>query len=124
MNERTNLAANIKYLRTRNRMTQRELAEKLGVRQTTVSEWEKGNREPDSIEMLKKVCNVFNVRFDEILDYDLSSHCIAITPKTQSNEIAAAIARKLEELSEEQRKITSEAILNIINAMTNDKGGN
>ena len=55
-------------------MTQSELARQLGVRQTTVSEWEKGRSEPDSVSLLKQICSLFNVTFDQILDDHIDNY--------------------------------------------------
>lgn len=47
-------------------MTQRQLAGILGVKQCTVSVWEKGTREPDFL-LLAKICEIFDELFDDIL---------------------------------------------------------
>lgn len=70
--ERSYLAANIRFLRLQNHLTQTELANKLGVKQTTISECERGTREPKTIWLLNTICEQFEVGFDEILKEDLS----------------------------------------------------
>ena len=47
-------------------MTQAELAILLGVTEMTVSNYERGEREP-SIEMLKRMSDVFGVPVDELI---------------------------------------------------------
>lgn len=37
-----------------------DVAKELGVTLTTVARWEKGTREPDNIDMLIKICVLFN----------------------------------------------------------------
>lgn len=60
-----NIAKNISYYRKRLKLTQSELAEKLGVRTTTVSTWERGASSPD-IETLYSICKILKVSLDEI----------------------------------------------------------
>ena len=47
-------------------LSQKELADKLHVSQQSISQWEKGLREP-SIEMLKKLAEIFNCTIDELV---------------------------------------------------------
>ena len=58
-----NLAERIKNSRTNKHYTQKELAELLNVKSTTVSGWELGRNEP-SIETLKTLAQKLNVSFD------------------------------------------------------------
>lgn len=58
-----NLAERIKNARTNKHYTQKELAELLNVKSTTVSGWELGRNEP-SIETLKTLAQKLNVSFD------------------------------------------------------------
>ena len=59
-------AENLKLLRKSKNISQKQLAEKLGVDQRTVSAWETGICEP-SFTMLAKICEIFNETFDGIL---------------------------------------------------------
>ena len=61
-----NFAENLKNLRKAKGITQKQLAETLGVDQRTVSAWENGVCEP-SFDLLLKLCQFFNETFDEIL---------------------------------------------------------
>lgn len=56
----------IKEYRRKRELTQSQLAEVLGVRQTTICQWENGNRNP-SIKMCKKLADVFGVTVDELI---------------------------------------------------------
>ena len=64
---------NLKYLRNKNSLNQKELADKLQVSQNTVSNWEQGNREPDSIELFLEICKIFEVTLDELIKSDLQN---------------------------------------------------
>ena len=57
---------NIKKLRTRAKMTQWELGERLGVSASAVGMYEQGRREPDS-KILMKLSKIFSVSVDEIM---------------------------------------------------------
>ena len=57
---------NLKSLRLGAKLTQGQLATKLGVDQRTISAWEKGVCEP-SFEMLAKLCELFDEDFNGLL---------------------------------------------------------
>lgn len=59
-------AKNLRTLRESKSMTQKELANKLGVDQRTVSAWEKEICEP-SFTMLAAICEIFDESFDNLL---------------------------------------------------------
>ena len=56
----------IKELREKNKLTQRELAEKLGVSDKTVSKWETGKGYPD-ITLLESIAKVFRISVTELI---------------------------------------------------------
>lgn len=60
------LPQNLKQLRTNNKMTQKNLADVLGVSLSSVAMWEAGKRSPDN-EMLIKIAELFNVSIDSLL---------------------------------------------------------
>ena len=57
----------IKQIRQDNKLTQKELADKLGVTYQAVSKWENGKNVPD-VSILKEMSKMFNIDIDEILD--------------------------------------------------------
>ena len=57
----------IKQIRQDNKLTQKELADKLGVTYQAVSKWENGKNVPD-VSILKEMSKMFNVDINEILD--------------------------------------------------------
>lgn len=59
-------AENLKSLRKSKGLTQKELADKVGVDQRTISAWEKGICEP-GFQMLAHLCEIFGETFDSIL---------------------------------------------------------
>ena len=56
----------IKEFRQQAGMKQQELADVLSVKQTTVSGWEVGRREPD-FDSLKRMADIFDCSIDELL---------------------------------------------------------
>lgn len=59
-------ADNLQYLRKKNKITQEELAEELGVSRQSVSKWETGEAYPET-EKLISLCDKFGVTLDELL---------------------------------------------------------
>ncbi|TKI52853.1 helix-turn-helix transcriptional regulator [Lysinibacillus mangiferihumi] len=67
MNEiTTNFARNIKDLRIKNKLTQKQSAEMLSKKESTVRMWELNKNEP-SLTTLVKLSKIFNVSIDEMI---------------------------------------------------------
>ena len=62
-----NVSETIRRLRKANRLSQRELAERLGVSFQAVSKWERGINLPDLL-LIPHLCHVLGVSADELLD--------------------------------------------------------
>jgi methanogenic corrinoid protein MtbC1 len=60
------ISVNIKNLRKINKYTQKQIAELLGVAQTTIANYENGVRMPDA-EMLQKIADLFDISLDHLL---------------------------------------------------------
>lgn len=56
----------IKELRTKNNLTQKDLGNKAGIPQTTISDWE-NLKSDQSIDSLSKIANAFNVSLVDLL---------------------------------------------------------
>ena len=61
----------IKYFREQRDLSQKELANRIGTKNTTVSNWELGLTRPD-VDMLAKICHILDVSADEMLEIQLS----------------------------------------------------
>ena len=59
----------IKHIRIKNKLTQKEFADKFGVTYQAVSKWENGKNLPD-INILKEICIEYNISLDEVLNGD------------------------------------------------------
>lgn len=57
----------MKELRKQHGETQTDMAERLGVTQRTIANWEAGDRNPD-LEMLAKISSVYSVTTDYLLN--------------------------------------------------------
>lgn len=56
----------IKDIRQKNKLTQKDFADKFGVTYQAVSKWENAKNLPD-INILKEICNEYNISIDELL---------------------------------------------------------
>lgn len=64
------LAQNLKYLRERKGLSQREFSADLGLSRATVGNWETGERKPD-IETIIRLAEYFGVSLDDLVLRDL-----------------------------------------------------
>lgn len=64
------IASNIEHLRNINKTTQHQLASHLGYVDGAVSNWEKGIRKPDVVD-IKKIADYFNVSVDSLINTDM-----------------------------------------------------
>lgn len=71
----------LKYLRTREGLSQLELSRKLGIAKSTISMYELGRREPD-FETLESLCDFFNVDMKFIMGKVGTENDYYINPDT------------------------------------------
>lgn len=67
---------NLKIARERKGMSQKDIAEGIGVAKSTYSLYESGNREPN-VQTIKKIADILNVSADELLGIDEEPETIA-----------------------------------------------
>ena len=65
------IGVNIKKIRRHKDMTQEELAERLSVSVSAVSQWEVGKTAPD-LSLIPVICNLFSITSDELLGIDIA----------------------------------------------------
>ena len=70
MNE--TFSKNLRKLRTEKKLTQEQVAEKLGVSPQAVSRWETGVTFPD-IMLLPEISKVYGVLVDDLFNHDITS---------------------------------------------------
>ncbi len=94
-------AENLQYLRRKNKITQEQLAEELGVSRQSVSKWETGEAYPET-EKLIVLCDKFGVTLDGLLRGDVqgkeeSAPCEEEAPQDIKEECAPPIKEESEE---------------------------
>ena len=57
----------LKQVRKECNLTQKQVAQSLGVVESCYANWEQGRTEPN-IEMLRKLCTVFDISVDELIN--------------------------------------------------------
>lgn len=63
------LSNRIRVLRAEKKMSQKDLAKKIGVSRQTIISTEKGNYTP-SLVLAFEIANVFDIRVDEVFQYE------------------------------------------------------
>ncbi len=71
-----NFYINLKRAREQKGLSQKEVAEGIGVAKSTYSMYESGNREPN-VQTIRKIADVLNVSADELLGLDDEPQTIA-----------------------------------------------
>ena len=80
----------IKYYRKQKGMTQQELAASVGVANTTITGYEKGNREPNA-PMIIKIARALGVTGDDLLDLDIKEKTPTEIDKDLKSEVLEQI---------------------------------
>lgn len=67
--ETTSFGRNLKNIRESNGLTQLQLADRLGVTQTTISAWETRRKMPKSNQFVLDICKLFNCTEQDLFGY-------------------------------------------------------
>lgn len=73
------IARNIRYYRKQASLSQKELAEKLGISSAAVSNWEKGTNSID-IDTLFEVCRVLEISISDMAEVNPSNYNYYLSP--------------------------------------------
>jgi transcriptional regulator with XRE-family HTH domain len=84
------LGSNIKYLRNKYKYSQQELADKLSVPRSSLSDYERGHTQI-SIENLIKLADIFDVNIDDILRTNLSHRDLEIIRNKELRVLAISV---------------------------------
>ena len=106
------LAETIKDIRRRNFLNQTQFANRIGVTQGTVSQWENGLTRPNS-DQLRSISVAFNISIDDLLRGENTTEPSPGVPKTPE---ARLLAKGVDTMPEEQRK----AFLNMMISLRPD----
>ena len=78
---------NLKIAREKKNMTQKEVADSIGVAKSTYSLYESGNREPN-VQTIKKIADTLNVSADDLLG--LNEQPVTMAAHFDGNEFTEA----------------------------------
>ena len=97
-----------KELRSSRKLSQQELANKLGTSKSSVNMYERGEREP-SLEMLECIADFFNVDMDYLLGKSRTANQVLAlkeksTPQTERDVLKQKIVELLAQLTEDELK--------------------
>lgn len=84
------LRKNIEYLRKQKKLSQEELAFKLGVSRQAVSKWESGGAFPETDKMMS-ICKIFDCSLDDLMNEDISQLEIDKNRKYTFNDLVSEI---------------------------------
>lgn len=82
MNRSNNIAANLRYLRNRSRLSQEEVAEQIGVTRQAVAKWENGDTLPDILNC-EALADFYDVSLNDLVRYDSELQGMPIAPKNK-----------------------------------------
>jgi transcriptional regulator with XRE-family HTH domain len=114
------IALNIKYYRKKAGITQKQLAELVGVTSTAVSNWESGQNSINT-EILFKVCEVLNVSLNDIYSTTPSAF-LEQQKKTVPDDGLSESKRKLIEFVRNVPDDKAELLLRIMKSILEDGG--
>lgn len=77
---RKNLSANLRYLRNKQKLTQEEVAERIGVTRQAVAKWENGDSLPDIVNC-QALADLYDVSLDDLVRHDSEEQGIPIPTK-------------------------------------------
>lgn len=92
---------NLRVFRERDKISQIELAERVGVAQNTICQWENGARRPN-IDMLIRLTEIFGCTADELLGIDRRKPAEDEKPETRGQEISVRMSEALADARKRQ----------------------
>lgn len=107
MGNNNTFATRIKQLRIDNNLTQRDIADKIGITPTGISYWESGNAIPN-FETLKKLADFFNVSIDYL------------TGNENNNNENDVLFRKIGKVDAEKKDLLMRILNNTIDSFIDD----
>lgn len=104
-----NIQKNLCFYRKKSKLTQKDIADKLGIGATTVSGWERGAYTPD-VDTLLLICNMLNVSFSDMCGLEPSENDFSCTADEKNflllyRQLNAQGQKKLYERAEELRDL-------------------
>lgn len=108
----SNFSEKLIYLRKRNGLSQKDLADKLGISRSTIGMYETGEREP-SFEMLNAIAEIFDVSEDSLLRKPFTVRSVLSQPRSYPHEEdILALCEEFESLTMEEKETALNYIRN------------
>lgn len=95
-NIKETIAKNLLYYRKKNKITQKNLAEQLGVKHNAISSWENGVNSID-IDTLFRICKIFGVTVNDMYDMNPSTDVKTIAAHKDEGNFTPEELKKIEE---------------------------
>lgn len=102
----TNMVQNLKLLRTKNKISQQQLADIIGVTQQSINKYENHKIEPD-IQTLIKLAEYFNTSVDYLVGHTDIDHVIESIVRYDLNQDEAVLIDKYRRLSKKQKNVVA-----------------
>ena len=104
-----NIQKNLNFYRKKAKLTQKDLADRLGIGATTVSGWERGAYTPD-VDTLLLICNMLDVSFGDMCGIESTSSDFSLSAEEKNflqtyRQLNPQGQRKLLERAEELRDL-------------------
>lgn len=106
----TIFAINLNRLLSDHNISQRDLANRLGVSPQSVSNWCSGKKTP-RMDKVDKICHMFGIRRDD-LTTDRSTQKKEL-PESSSSEISDTVKKHYPELTPEEQHLVDEMIISL-----------
>ncbi len=81
---------NLEYLRKGRKLSQEDLADKLGISRQSVSKWESGAAYPETDKMLA-LCKLFDCTLDELMNQDMQEEKLEESRKYTFNDFLKSV---------------------------------
>lgn len=95
-NIKETIAKNLLYYRKKNKITQKDLAEQLGVKHNAISSWENGVNSID-IDTLFRICKIFGVTVNDMYGMSLSAEANTTAAHKDEGDFTPEELKKIEE---------------------------
>lgn len=93
------VAKNLLYYRKLNKITQKELADKLGVKHNAISAWENGVNSID-IDTLFQVCKIFGITVNDMYDIQTDSQPTTLAAHFDGEEYTESELEEIKNFAE------------------------
>lgn len=105
-----NIGTNIYTLRKEKRITQAQLAEKLGVSEQAISKWENDQCAPD-VSLFPILADYFSVSIDRLFGYHINSYADEVNAIVKAADDSMDTYKEIEIISEGLKKYPNSLLL-------------